>query len=429
MLKAARERLGETLESTRAVNPGEVWEENEFWIELSWRIDPDGAIGIRKFFESKRRPGEKLSIDEYYGFIFESSVPGLPEKAREEGLEPLAYMKRYGCFEVAKRIGAVHEQEVPAAELEDVHVDRLGRVFTRAPKPVGANVIPLPTPDPDGEGRRLVGVEVDGKILRGFPTPSGRLEFYSSTLDGWGWPEYALPTYIKSHVHPDRLEPGQMVLIPTFRLPVQIHTRSANAKWLDEIAHTNPLWIHPQDAGPLGAATGDLLRVETEIGYFVVKAWVTEGIRPGVVACSHHMGRWKIDEHGQKQLMATVGIERQGDRWTMRRKSGVEPHASADADSSRIWWTDAGVHQNVTFPVHPDPISGMHCWHQAVRVRRADAGDRYGDISVDGAKARGAYRKWLELARGAEQVSPDGTRRPYWLLRPLKPGRDVYRLR
>ena len=36
-----------------------------------------------------------------------------------------------------------------------------------------------------------------------------------------------------------------MPLIPTFRLPVQIHTRSANAKWLDEIAHSNPLWIHP----------------------------------------------------------------------------------------------------------------------------------------------------------------------------------------
>ncbi len=72
-----------------------------------------------------------------------------------------------------------------------------------------------------------------------------------------------------------------MPLIPTFRLPVQIHTRSANAKWLDEIAHTNPLWIHPTDAARLGVATGDLVRVETEIGHFVVKAWVTEGIRPG----------------------------------------------------------------------------------------------------------------------------------------------------
>ena len=85
-----------------------------------------------------------------------------------------------------------------------------------------------------------------------------------------------------------------MALIPTFRLPVQIHTRSANSKWLDEIAHTNPLWIHTSTP-PARRATGDLVRVETEIGHFVVKAWVTEGIRPGVVACSHHMGRWKIN--------------------------------------------------------------------------------------------------------------------------------------
>ena len=87
-----------------------------------------------------------------------------------------------------------------------------------------------------------------------------------------------------------------MVLLSTFRLPTQIHTRSANAKWLDELAHTNPVWIHPGDAGRLGIArTGDLVRVETDIGYFVAKAWITEGIRPGVVACSHHMGRWRLD--------------------------------------------------------------------------------------------------------------------------------------
>ena len=35
---------------TRGFNPGEVWEEDEFWIELSWRIDPDGSRGIRKHF-------------------------------------------------------------------------------------------------------------------------------------------------------------------------------------------------------------------------------------------------------------------------------------------------------------------------------------------------------------------------------------------
>ena len=220
-----------------------------------------------------------------------------------------------------------------------------------------------------------------------------------------------------------------MPLISTFRLPVHIHTRSANAKWLDEIAHSNPLWLHPQDAAPLAVATGDLVRIETEIGHFVVKAWVTEGIRPGVVACSHHMGRWKLrDGDGQRQMMATVSLDRDGSKWSLRREKGVEPYASSDRDTSRLWWTDAGVHQNLTFAVQPDPISGMHCWHQAVRVRKAEPNDKYGDISVDVAKSRAAYQEWMEKTRPASRHSPDGTRRPYWMLRPLKPSREVYRL-
>jgi hypothetical protein len=131
---------------------------------------------------------------------------------------------------------------------------------------------------------------------------------------------------------------------------------------------------------------------------------------------------------GQRQMMATVDLARDADGWSMRRRTGAQPYESADPDTLRIWWSDVGVHQNLTFPVHPDPISGQHCWHQAVRVRKADAGDRIGDIAVDTAKARAAYHRWLELTRPAGDVSPDGTRRPYWLLRPLKPARDAYRL-
>ncbi|HUH13088.1 MAG TPA: molybdopterin dinucleotide binding domain-containing protein, partial [Longimicrobiales bacterium] len=431
VLRAARERMGESVGDTRHANPGEVWEENEFWIELSWRIDPDGALGIRRHFESRAAPGEKLTVEEYYGWMFEHSVPGLPEKAAAEGLTPLGYMRRYGAFEVARGVGAAHEEPVSTGELEDAGEDRYGRVFTRAPKSAGPNLVPTPAPEGDAEGRRPVGVRVDGpqgQVLRGFPTPSGRLEFWSSTLAGWGWPEQALPGYVKSQVHRDHLAADQVPLIPTFRLPVHIHTRSANAKWLDEIAHTNPLWIHPAQAEPLGLATGDLVRVETAIGYFVVKAWVTEGIRPGVVACSHHMGRWKLSEQGQRQAMATVALEHTDGQWRMRRERAVEAFESGDPDTARIWWTEAGVHQNLTFPVQPDPISGMHCWHQAVRVRRAEAGDRAGDIVVDTAKAHRVYREWLERTRPAARVSPDGTRRPYWLLRPLRPVREAYRL-
>jgi anaerobic selenocysteine-containing dehydrogenase len=426
--RALRERDGQAVGDTREVNPGEVWEENEFWIELTWRIDPDGALGIRRFVESRARPGEKLGLDEYYGWAFEHSVPGLPERAAAEGLTPLAWMRRYGAFEVARKIGAVHEQEVPRDDLQDVAEDELGRVFTRVPRPDLPNVVPLPTPEPDAEGRRPVGVRVDGKILRGFPTPSGRLEFYSGTLAAWGWREYAIPTYIRSHIHPDALAPGEMPLISTFRLPVHIHTRSANAKWLDEIAHTNPLWLHPRDAGRLGVGTGDLVRVETAIGHFVVKAWVTEGIRPGVVACSHHMGRWRLNDTAQRQMTSTVALGRDGTRRSLSRTAPAGPYQSADPDTARIWWKDVGVHQNLTFPVHPDPISGQHCWHQAVRVRPADPTDRPGDVHVDLERARSEYRSWLARTRPARVVSPDGTRRPYWLLRPLKPPKDVYRL-
>src|SRR5205085_2175403 len=157
---------------------------------------------------------------------------------------------------------------------------------------------------------------------------------------------------------------------------------------------TNPLWLHPTHAAQLGIETGELVRVETEIGHFVLRAWVTEGIRPGIVACSHHMGRWKLKDAGQRQLMATVALEHEGSQWGLRRERGVAPYESSDADTLRIWWTDVGVHQNLTFPVHPDPVSGQHCWHQAVRVIKAQPTDNAGDIFVDTEKARKAFRNW-----------------------------------
>ena len=428
--RTARERLGQDFISTRDVNPGEVWEENEFWIDLSWRIDPDGERGIRKHFESPARPGEQLSVDEYYAYIFENSVPGLPEAAAEENLSPLEYMRRYGAFEIEAGVGAVHASEPAADELDDVVVGPYGRVYTRAAKPASTNVVPVPSPAADADGRRALGVEIDGTVRTGFPTPSGKLEFYSPTLAAWGWGDAALPTYLESHVHPRRLAEDELVLIPTFRLPIQIHTRSANAKWLDEIAHTNPLWLHVSDAERLGVATGDLVRVETRIGHFVLKAWVSEGIRPGVVACSHHMGRWKPEGEadGQRQAMATVSLERDGAVWHMRRQAGAAPYESQDPDTQRIWWKDVGVHQNLTFPVQPDPVSGMHCWHQAVRVVAAPEGDKAGDIVVDAERAHEQYRAWLALTKPARAHSPDGNRRPYWMLRPLKPTPEAYRL-
>ena len=110
--------------------------------------------------------------------------------------------------------------------------------------------------------------------------------------------------------------------------------------------------------------------------------------------------------------------------YRFRRIEGVRPYASRDPDTARIWWTDGGVHQNMTFPVQPDPVSGMHCWHQRVRVERAHAGDCYSDVMVDTNKSMEVYREWLALARPAP--GPDGLRRPLWFARVARPAPECY---
>jgi anaerobic selenocysteine-containing dehydrogenase len=223
-------------------------------------------------------------------------------------------------------------------------------------------------------------------------------------------------------------EEGEFDLLPNFRLPTLVHTRSA-VKWLYEISHSNPLWIATTDARQYGIKTGDLVKLRTRIGYFVTRAWVTEGIRPGVLGMSHHLGRWRLKEEtgGARTATALVSIARSGTgQYRMRQEHGARPFASNDPDSQRIWWNEIGVHQNLTFPVQPDPVSGMHCWHQRVRLELAGPDDRYGDIEVDTDKAHEAYKEWMQLTRPAP--GPDGSRRPSWFDRPLRPVPAAYRM-
>src|SRR5262249_48630868 len=135
------------------------------------------------------------------------------------------------------------------------------------------------------EGKPL-GVNVAGRAVTGYNTPSRKLELFSQTMADWNWPEFALPEYYRSHIHrsaqaaslgqieadfdpryapkvqwPAGARGDVYTLLPIFRLPNLIHTRSGNAKLLYEISHKNPLWINPEDAKKLGdVETGDLLK-------------------------------------------------------------------------------------------------------------------------------------------------------------------------
>jgi anaerobic selenocysteine-containing dehydrogenase len=409
VLREAARRAGKQVEFTYEVNPGQVWEEDEFWIELSWRIDPDGSLGIREHFVSPYRPGEKITVDEYYQFIFEN-VAGLTETAAEHGLTPLDYMRRYGAFEVEPHTYKKNEVTVPPEKLAGAEFNPETKIYSK-------------------NGKNLA-LEVDGKPREGFPTPSMKNEFFSQTMIDWKWPEYAIPTYIKSHIHLEKLDQtkGEYVLVPTFRLPTLIHSRSGNAKWLMEISNRNPIWMHPDDAKRWGFETGSLVKLNTDIGYFVDKVWVTQGMKPGVVACSHHLGRWRRrQDKGNRWATNTVSIQNDGSGgWKMNTVSGVKPFNSTDNDSKRIFWIDGGVHQNITHAVHPDPISGMHCWHQRVRIEKPGPNDTYGDIFVDTKKSMEVFREWLKMTRPAP--GPDGLRRPLWFKRALRPDDSTYYL-
>ena len=406
ILREAARRRGEPVEFTYQANPGEVWEEDEFWIELSWRMDPDGELGIRKHFLSPYRENEKVTIDEYYQFIFENT-PGLPEAAAEQQMSPLDYMRKYGAFEVEPNVYEKHMSPVADEQLVATETTADGSVTK------------------DGQA---IGVMVDGVARTGFPTPSRKQEIYSATMADWKWQEHTTPGYIHSQVHPENIDPekSEFVLLPTFRLPTLIHSRSGNAKWLAEISNRNPLWVHTSDAERLGIQNGDLLRVATEIGYFVDRAWVTEGIRPGVIACSHHLGRWRRKQDPLSNRWATnlVEIDDVDGVWKMRQIGGTKPSHSDDPDTERLFWADGGVHQNLIHVVQPDPISGMHCWHQKVTVTPAGADDRYGDVSVDTNKSMEVFRRWMDMTRPAP--GPDNLRRPLWFKRPFAPVKEKF---
>ena len=185
--------------------------------------------------------------------------------------------------------------------------------------------------------------------------------------------------------------------------------------------------MHPEDAARFGFQTGDLIKLNTDIGYFIDKVWVTQGMKPGVIACSHHLGRWRRpqDKVGNRWATNTVSIKKdEKGNWHMKTLQGVRPFKSEDADSSRIFWSDGGVHQNITHAVHPDPISGMHCWHQRVRIERPSSNDKYGDIFVDAEKSFAVYKEWLAMTRPAP--GPNGERRPLWFKRPVRPIDEAY---
>lgn len=120
----------------------------------------------------------------------------------------------------------------------------------------------------------------------GFPTPSGKCEFYSERLAQQG--QDPLPDYLPNYERPASNDqyPLAMISPPARNF---LNSTFVNVKSLRDIEGEPLLEIHSDDASARGIATGDVVKVFNGRGSYRCKAEVSLRARPGVV---HGLGIW-----------------------------------------------------------------------------------------------------------------------------------------
>ena len=265
-----------------------------------------------------------------------------------------------------------------------------------------------------------MGIMCRGKAVEGFKTPSRKLEVRSDFVSrvarnedvselialanssGKNRPSHhkphsyevsAWPSYMSIDEHQD-LDDDQLVMT-SFKWNVHNHGRTANLKWLAEIVHSNPAWMHPDTAKRLGIESGDWVEL---VGYrsktidkhlaglrlgsgpmpstLRVPVVVTRGVHPRAIAISNSLGHFEYSKVAQAQRSDVVGGQR----------VGMDTETLRDEDWERnMWWEDStcsdpqhwrrntgsGWAQNHILPIAPDYISGQQAFNDTVvRMRK-----------------------------------------------------------
>ncbi|WP_037496432.1 molybdopterin-containing oxidoreductase family protein [Solirubrobacter soli] len=131
----------------------------------------------------------------------------------------------------------------------------------------------------------------------GFPTPSGKLEFFSTTAREDG--HDPLPGYVP----PAQTGDAPLALIA----PAShwfLNSMFANKPDLMKKAGGPRIEIHPEDASKRGLCTGDRAYVHNARGGFEADVEVSDRVRPGVIASTK--GYWLKHVRGGANVNATV---------------------------------------------------------------------------------------------------------------------------
>lgn len=118
----------------------------------------------------------------------------------------------------------------------------------------------------------------------GFPTPTGKVELYSTTLEKLGYDP--LPHYKEPNESPlDGSLSGVYPLILTTggRVPYYFHSQYRENPWLRELQPYPVVQIHPETASKYGIKEGDWVWIETPRGRIKQKAKLFSGMDPRIV--------------------------------------------------------------------------------------------------------------------------------------------------
>ncbi|RQW01884.1 hypothetical protein EH223_13900 [candidate division KSB1 bacterium] len=131
------------------------------------------------------------------------------------------------------------------------------------------------------------------------------------------------------------------IVLVTFSRNI-VSSQLANCKYLAEIAHDNPLWIHPAAAEKQGIKNGDRVKLLTSVREIEAKVRLTESIHPHAVAIARDFGHWAVGNI-----------------------SRAKKFKSNDPDTSLLFWEDEGngVHVNSIISRKKDSVGNGQVWN------------------------------------------------------------------
>jgi len=115
------------------------------------------------------------------------------------------------------------------------------------------------------------------------PTPSGKVEIYSQTLERLGYPP--IPRWEEPLVSPDQKDPASFRLLHG-KQAIHSHAMTANQPYLLEVSRRYDLirlWMNRKRGEKIGLKDGDWVKVKSIIGEGKIRVKLTEGLHPSAV--------------------------------------------------------------------------------------------------------------------------------------------------